>query len=101
MRTAVWMARGKLLSALGFVEDWSGVRVEHTHVQATSDAGTLQGLVLGVLLTGGHETGHLLLGEINLATAKGREVDVGNLKSRGESVQLWVGNCGSVAQDRY
>jgi hypothetical protein len=48
-------------------------------VQATSNAGTLQRLVLGVLLAGGHETGHLLLGEINLTTAKGREVDVGNL----------------------
>ena len=30
----------------------------HTHVQATSDAGTLQGLLLGVLLSGGHETRH-------------------------------------------
>jgi len=29
-----------------------------THVQATSNAGTLQWLLGGVLLTGGHETGH-------------------------------------------
>jgi hypothetical protein len=48
-------------------------------VQATGNAGTLQRLVLSVLGTGGHETGHLLLGEVNLATAEGREVDVGNL----------------------
>jgi hypothetical protein len=95
MRTAVWMARGKLLSALGFVEDWSGVRVEHTHVQATSDAGTLQGLVLGVLLTGGHETGHLLLGEINLATAKGREVDVGNLVDKVSEMLATASDLGS------
>jgi hypothetical protein len=65
------------VSALEFEK--SCVRVKRTHVQATSNAGTLQWLVLGVLLTGGHETGHLLLGEINLTTAKGREVDVGNL----------------------
>ena len=54
-------------------------------MQATSNAGTLQRLVLGVLLTGGHETGHLLLGELNLSSAEGREVDVGNL-SNSESV---------------
>lgn len=34
---------------------------ELTHVQATSDAGTLERLVLGVLLPGLHETGHLNL----------------------------------------
>lgn len=56
--------------------------VEHTHVQATGDTGALQWLLLGVLLACLHKTRHLLLGELNLATAKGREVDVGNLASR-------------------
>jgi hypothetical protein len=37
------------------------------HVQATSDAGTLEGLVLGVLVASLHETGHLILGELDLA----------------------------------
>ena len=50
-----------------------------THVQATSNAGALQWLLLGVLLASGHETWHLLLGEVNLSTAKGREVDVRDL----------------------
>lgn len=50
-------------------------------MQATSNAGSLEGLLLGVLLTRSHETRHLLLGEINLSTAKGREVDVCDLHS--------------------
>lgn len=40
---------------------------QRTHVKATSDAGTLEGLVLGVLGTGLHETRHLILGELDLA----------------------------------
>lgn len=50
-----------------------------THVKAASNAGTSERLHSTELLTGGHETGHLLLGELNLATAEGREVDVGDL----------------------
>lgn len=46
---------------------WNGVRRRsaglfeerlRTHVQATSNAGTLQWLLAGILLTGGHETRH-------------------------------------------
>lgn len=37
------------------------------HVQATSDTGTLEGLILSVLLASLHETGHLILGELDLA----------------------------------
>ena len=48
-------------------------------MKATSDAGTGKGLLSAELLSGGHETGHLLLGELNLAAAEGREVDVGDL----------------------
>lgn len=44
---------------------------KHTHVQATGDTGTLEGLVGTVLLTDGHETGHLNLGELNLAATEG------------------------------
>ena len=50
-----------------------------THVKAASNAGTGKRLLSTELLTGGHETGHLLLGELNLATTEGREVDVGDL----------------------
>lgn len=42
-----------------------------THVKTTSDTGTLEGLVGTVLLTDGHETGHLNLGELDLAATEG------------------------------
>jgi hypothetical protein len=38
-----------------------------THVKATSDASALEGLVLSILLAGLHETGHLILGKLDLA----------------------------------
>lgn len=50
-----------------------------THVKAASNAGTGKRLLSTELLAGGHETGHLLLGELNLAATEGREVDVGDL----------------------
>ena len=43
---------------------------QHTHVQTTGDTGTLEGLVGTVLLTDGHETGHLNLGELDLAATE-------------------------------
>ena len=48
-------------------------------MQATSNAGALEWLLSSVLLAGLHETWHLLLGQLNLSSAKGREVDVCNL----------------------
>lgn len=45
----------------------------HTHVQATGDTGTLEGLVGTISAADGHETGHLNLGELNLAAAKGSQ----------------------------
>ena len=45
--------------------------MERTHVQATSDTSTLEGLVGTVLLTDGHETGHLNLRELNLPATEG------------------------------
>jgi hypothetical protein len=51
---------------------WSVIiKKKHTHVQATGDTGTLEGLVGTVLLTDGHETGHLNLGELDLAATEG------------------------------
>lgn len=45
-------------------------------MQTTSDTGTGEGLVLTVLLTDGHETGHLNLGELNLpATESGQGLE--------------------------
>lgn len=46
---------------------------QHTHVKTTGNAGTGEGLVGAVLLTNGHETGHLHLGELDLATTEGSE----------------------------
>ena len=40
-------------------------------MQTSSNASTLEGLVGTVLLTDGHETGHLNLGELNLPATKG------------------------------
>lgn len=48
-------------------------------MKATSDTGASERLLSAELLSGGHETGHLLLGKLNLAAAEGREVDVGDL----------------------
>jgi len=48
-------------------------------VQAASNAGTLERLLSSVLLPRGHETRHLVLSELDLAAAKGRQADVGNL----------------------
>jgi hypothetical protein len=48
-------------------------------VKAASNAGTGKRLFSTKLLTSGHETGHLLLGQLNLAATEGREVDVGDL----------------------
>ncbi len=48
-------------------------------MKAASNASASKRLLSTELLTGGHETGHLLLGELNLATTEGREVDVGDL----------------------
>lgn len=42
-------------------------------MQATGNAGTLEGLVSSILAADGHETGHLNLGELNLTAAKGSQ----------------------------
>lgn len=66
MRTAVWMASGAVSTGFAFCD--GSIR---THVKTTSDTGTLEGLVGTVLLTDGHETGHLNLGELDLAATEG------------------------------
>lgn len=83
MRTAVWMAVGRWW--LADVAEDGGMRVSTrlssrlTHVKAASNAGASKRLLSTELLAGGHKTRHLLLGQLNLATTKGREVDVGDL----------------------
>lgn len=57
-------------------------------MQATGDAGTLERLLLSVLLTGGHETGHLVLGELDLATTESGQAEVGDLELLGGSRHL-------------
>lgn len=50
------------------------------HVQAASNAGTGERLVGGILLADGHQTGHLVLSEINFPAAKGGQGQVGDLE---------------------
>lgn len=50
-------------------------------MKATGDTGTLQRLVASVSAADGHETGHLNLGELNLAAPEG---------SQGLDGQQWV-----------
>jgi hypothetical protein len=57
-------------------------------VQATGDAGTLEGLLSGVLFSGGNETGHLMLGELNLAATESGQAEVGNLELLGGSTHV-------------
>lgn len=77
MRTAVWMAGALSARFEGDGSRRSGetgtglkMQEQHTHVKTSSNAGTLQGLVLGVLSTSLHETGHLILGELDLSILK-------------------------------
>lgn len=62
---------------------------KHTHVQTSGNAGSLQGLLLGVLAPGSHQTRHLILGEFNLTATEGRETDVGDFELVG-----WGRHCG-------
>lgn len=48
-------------------------------MKTASNAGALEGLLGVVLGPGGHQTGHLVLRQLNLAAPEGGEVDVGNL----------------------
>lgn len=57
---------------------------KHTHVQASGNAGALERLLGGVLLAGLNKTGHLLLGQLDLSSTKGREVDVCDLHGPGQ-----------------
>jgi hypothetical protein len=52
-----------------------------SHVQATSNAGTLEGLALAVHGTKVHETGHLVLREHDILATEVSKLDVGNLVS--------------------
>jgi hypothetical protein len=50
------------------------------HVQRAGDARARQRLVVGVLGAHGHQAGHLVLGELDLLAAVGRERQVGDLE---------------------
>jgi hypothetical protein len=45
----------------------------HTHVKTTGNTGALERLLSTVLAADGHKTGHLNLGELDLAAAKGSQ----------------------------
>lgn len=55
------------------------------HVQATGNAGTSERLVSGVLLANGHQTRHLILGQLNLLAAESSEGKVSDLELVGGS----------------
>lgn len=61
------------------VDGYDARRYSNVHMQTASNPGTLEGLGLGVLLTKVHETGHLVLSELNLLSAKSSKRDVGDL----------------------
>ena len=46
------------------------------HVQRAGDARALEGLLLGVLGTQGHQARHFMLGQLDLLAAKVRQLDV-------------------------
>lgn len=69
MRTAVWIAVKELEPHPTIIN--SGAT--RTHVKATSNASTLQGLVSSILAADSHETGHLNLGELNLTATEGSQ----------------------------
>lgn len=50
------------------------------HVETASDLGTLEGLGSSVLLTGLHQTRHLILSKLDLLATESSQGDVGNLK---------------------
>ncbi|KAH6604358.1 hypothetical protein Trco_007804 [Trichoderma cornu-damae] len=50
------------------------------HVQAAGNAGAAERLVGGILVADGHQTGHLVLSELNLPAAKGGQGEVGDLE---------------------
>lgn len=57
-------------------------------MQATGDTGTSKRLLSGILLSGGHETGHLVLGELDLATTESGQAEVGDLELLGGSTHI-------------
>lgn len=67
MRTAVWMAADCQRLSEKNNSDLGG---QLTHVQATGDTSTLEGLLRTILAADGHKTGHLNLGQLDLATTE-------------------------------
>jgi len=53
------------------------------HVETTSNAGTSQGLLSSVLGTGLHQTGHLVLGELDFLSTEGSKTDISNFVVNG------------------
>lgn len=66
-------------------------------MQATGNAGTLEGLLAGVLLSGGHETGHLVLGELDLAATESGQAEVGDLELLGRGAHF--GGCEDMKRE--
>jgi len=49
-------------------------------VKTSSNAGTLERLIGGILLTGSDQAWHLILGELDFLTAKGSQTQVCDLQ---------------------
>jgi hypothetical protein len=67
------------------------------HVETAGNSGALQRLDAGILLSGLHETWHLVLGQLNFLAAEGSKTDVGNFVVLGWGRHflffIWRGNC--------
>ena len=62
----------------------------HRHVERTGHPRPPQGLCVGELRPGGHEAGHLVLGELNLPSSVVSEGEVGNLELEAHHFSLVV-----------
>ena len=79
------------------------------HVQRAGDARALQRLGVGVLAAGGHQAGHLVLGELDLLATELGQGEVGDLEvaldqcgSRGHAVSISrVGGCPAAASSLW
>ena len=70
MRTAVWMAAVCQRRLKKKKNNISNLGDQLTHVQATGDTSTLEGLLRTILAADSHKTGHLNLGQLNLAATE-------------------------------
>ena len=65
-------------------------------MKTTGNTGTLEGLVGSVDVPDGHQTGHLNLGELNLAAAKGSQGLEKGVVNQWKEMAYWTGLQGAT-----